>query len=294
MPLVEPSILAYRDLRYHAAVSTTVTGGDAYSEHKLCQIKFSRRDGSVFLSFPYLERATGLLSEATFLSPPPGRVTASFGEAARSTSHLVKFSHHPDGQALFSQDGRVRSEVRRQSFRLDGPIGHLFQLHIYNPRGFARVTTDRRKPERLVLRSIFTDGLPGAVTVHAEWRRKQDIVESIDPPGYAAGPRTDVIQHSTGARFTVFFLGQPEGFPLQEHVLLVSVSTAPTLPNRTSTGLVLLAAYDAHEQLPASPPVVHTGCLIAFYPAEGLDELAARCASVDLLPPRAPDTGTAT
>lgn len=283
MAAVTPEVRAFENLRFFAAETTTLAVGDHTSEHKIVQLKFSKRDGSVFVSFPYLEAGSGILSEAKFTSPPPGRVTASFGEAARTTSHLAKFSHHPDGRVLFSQDGRVLSEVRRQSFPLDGPIGHVFQLHAYEPRAFARLD-DQRKTDRLYLRNVFTDDLPRAISVHAEWRRKKDVVATISPPGRPSGPRSDIIQRSTGAEFTAFFLGQPTGFPLQDHLLMLSVSAAPVLPERSSPGLIFLGGYDPHEQLSGAPPVQHTGCLIAFYPATGLEQLAERCKSVDLIP----------
>ena len=151
LPLPQPTIEAHGTLRFYSAASITVTAGDARSEHKICQIAFSRRDGSIFASFPYLSGKRGLLSVAVFPPGHTGKVEASFGEAARSTSHLVKYSHHPDGKAHFSQDGLIRNEVRRQSFRLDGPIGYVFQLHAYRPRAFASHDASRKKAGRLVL-----------------------------------------------------------------------------------------------------------------------------------------------
>jgi hypothetical protein len=46
------------------------------------------------------------------------------------TSHLVKYSHHPDGRAHFSQDGKILTAIKRQSIALDRQNGHMFTLYI--------------------------------------------------------------------------------------------------------------------------------------------------------------------
>lgn len=117
---------SFKNLRYMAAQRSTVTVGSYDAEYQICHITFAKRDGSIFVSFPYLPETAGLLSIAKFPEDQTGSVTLSFGDDARSTSHLAKYSHHPDGLVLFSQDGKIRSEVRRRSFRLDGPLVTCF------------------------------------------------------------------------------------------------------------------------------------------------------------------------
>lgn len=146
---------SYKNLRYVAAARVTVTVGAYDAEYQICQITFSQGDGSIFVSFPYLREQPGLLSIATFPEDQTGSVTLSYGAEARSTSHLVKYSHHPDGLALFSQDGKIRSEVRRRSFRLHGPLGHLFQLHVYWPSGYTPFIRRARRSDRVYVRNIF-------------------------------------------------------------------------------------------------------------------------------------------
>jgi len=48
------------------------------------------------------------------------------GENFPVTSHLVKYSHHPSGQAHFSLTGKVRTSIKKQSVPLHVVSGHIF------------------------------------------------------------------------------------------------------------------------------------------------------------------------
>src|SRR6185312_17179649 len=82
---------SYKNLRYVAGARATVTVGSYDAEYQICQITFSKKDGSIFVSFPYLAETAGVLSIAKFPDHQSGSVTLSFGEEARSTSHLAKY-----------------------------------------------------------------------------------------------------------------------------------------------------------------------------------------------------------
>lgn len=285
MPADAVSERAFKNLRFLAAPRATVTVGSYDAEYQICQITFARRDGSIFVQFPYLGKKAGLLSIARFPADQSGSVTLAFGEHAKTTSHLAKYSHHPDGVALFSQDGKVKSEVRRESFRLDGPLGHLFQLHAYHPSGFTRFDQAKRRAGRAYLRNVFQDRLPGAVTIRAEWRRKQSIVDNIQPLGGVSGPLSRVESRLTGERFMVHFLGAPEGYPLQEHVLMVTVAPTVELASFDEPSIVFLGGYDHHEVAETGMSAHQTSCLLALYPIGAHAELASRVQSIDFIPP---------
>jgi len=283
-PSASPYTGEYQNLRFVAATKATLTVGTRDREYQICQVGFSRKDGSILVSFPYLPKQAGLLSIARFPENQTGEVTLSFAEGAKSTSHLVKYSHHPDGTVLFSQDRLVKSVVRRTSFRLDGPIGHLFQMSVYWPAGFEPFDPQKRRSHRAYLRNIFDDRLPGAVQVRGEWRRKASIVASIQPSGEVAGPVSKVQSRRTGDEFIVHFLGEPKDYPLQDHVLLLTVSPTRELVNMRESSLIFLGGYDHHERQEADSPVRHTACLVALYPASTHEELARRVESIDYRP----------
>jgi hypothetical protein len=95
--------------------------------HNIAQIFFSKKDGSLFVSFPYFAHSAGLLSIATLSA---GRMadTINLQPCGKCASHLVKYAHHPDGEAHFSQDGKVISMIRRRSIPLRSFHGHFFTL----------------------------------------------------------------------------------------------------------------------------------------------------------------------
>jgi hypothetical protein len=265
---------------------TVVTVGTYDSEFSICQIVFNKKDGSIFLTVPYLRTSGGVLCVATFPADyqPGTPVTFSITENGKTTRRQAKFTHHPDGNTHFSQDGRMKTVIRRPSFPLDS-IGTVFQLHIYRPYGFDDFNPITRDLKKAYLRNKFTGTLPEAVVIEAEWRRKADIIANIYPPGQDAGPKTRVKHRKTGVESTVFFVGQPRGYPLQDHVLMISVRETAPVPSITVPTMLLLAGFDPHEVKDGDPAVQQTGCLAWLYPAYSLDDFEMRLGTVDWDPP---------
>ena len=60
-------------------------------------------DGSLYVTFPYFPHREGILT--SFMLPGDGRqhTVLNLEEGGKVASHLVKYSHHPSGQANFSQ-----------------------------------------------------------------------------------------------------------------------------------------------------------------------------------------------
>ena len=96
---------------------------------KAFQIVF-HKDGSFFISFPYFRHRTGLLSISSIPANGSRESQVNLEHGGRVTSHLVKYSHHVDGRAHFSQDGRIFTTIKRQSVALDKQDGHIFSLLI--------------------------------------------------------------------------------------------------------------------------------------------------------------------
>ena len=277
----EPFERRYKNLVYLAAPSATITVGSYDAEYQVCQINFSKRDGSIYVSFPYFPQASGLVSAATFPPTPGGQTTLSLLEGGKVTTHVVKFAQHPDGRAHFSQDGKVYTAIKRESFPLTGPIGHLFWLHAYHPYGFTRFNPEKRRRSRVYLRHRFTPITPSAITVSAEWHRKDELIDAIQPTGHVAGPLTSVKRRSTGFETQTFFLGQPDGYPLTDHVLTVSANATIALPNIDSPAMIFLGGFDHHEVADANMPLIHSGCLAFIYPATNYDDLLSKLGSID-------------
>jgi hypothetical protein len=102
-----------RAIRFFAAERAVFVVGAYDSNHQICQIFFGKKDGSIFISS--VLRIWSELSQAHRLALA---LTPFLNEGGKVTSHLVKFSHHPDGRVHFSQTGKVRTEIIRTSFPL--------------------------------------------------------------------------------------------------------------------------------------------------------------------------------
>jgi hypothetical protein len=96
---------------------------------KAFQVVF-HKDGSFFISFPYFRHRTGILSISSIPANGLRESQVNLEHGGKVTSHLVKYSHHVDGRAHFSQDGKVFTAIKRQSISLDNQHGHIFSLLI--------------------------------------------------------------------------------------------------------------------------------------------------------------------
>lgn len=270
-------------LRFVSAERGVVVVSTALAHYKLCQIVFAKNDGSVFVTFPYFKRSQGIVSriEIPAGSKPP--FTFDLAEYGRTTSHLVKFSHHASGEALFSQSGKVRTEIRRASFPLATTIGQLFDLHAYWLSGFELLDPAKVKGGRPYLRFVFEGDPPPGVVISADWRRKRDIEANLDPPTGNAGPRATIKSRRTGNVGQVLFLGQPPGWPLRDHLLLVECSRTE-LPKGQGDHptFIFLGGWDPHEGPDARGEVVQSGCLVCLYPAMSPEELQEKIGTIDL------------
>ena len=101
--------------------------------YKLFKIQFNQ--GSLFVHVPYYRDCDGIVSVLT-LEPGQSHQQVSLSDTGKITSRRVKYSHHPDGLALFSQDSQVVSSVRKQSTALTATSEHLFTLMIQGVSDF--------------------------------------------------------------------------------------------------------------------------------------------------------------
>jgi hypothetical protein len=108
-------------------VICTVTAGNL--RVKAFQIVFGS-DGSLFITFPYFRHRTGILSASAIPATGTRQSQVNLEQGGKVTSHLVKYSHHTDGRAHFSQTGKIITSIKRQSIALDKQHGHMFSLLI--------------------------------------------------------------------------------------------------------------------------------------------------------------------
>ena len=250
-------------LLYFAAKEAVLAVRTPLATWKIARVSFGR-DGSVYVQFPYLRRKSGILSELDVDPSITGPVTYDLKAKGVRVSTDVKFSHHTLGLVAFSKTGHVSHAPRRQSFRLDGPIGHVFQLHVNWLSGFKLL--DSPKKGIAYLGFDFPDRHPSSVLIRAEWRRKRDIAGNIFPPGGQSGPATQVMKRAGGSPFSVYFLGQPKSYPLQDHLLMIAGGSIPLPSGADRPGMIFLGGWSPHEGQPDPSRKNMGNCLAFLYP----------------------------
>lgn len=120
--------MAHFELKAYGADRIVIAVQNGSMRKKIFQINFKSKDGSVFVSVPYAILGAGRVGVVEY--PPGDPDSLSFGESAPVTSHSVKYSHHPDGEAHFSLDGKVLTRIRRKAVPLTAAEGHLFTLMV--------------------------------------------------------------------------------------------------------------------------------------------------------------------
>lgn len=259
---VGPSVIQEGPLRYYAAADTTVLAVTPLGKFKLFRIIFGK-DGSIYLPFPYLDTKRGQLSEVDPAIEPDPK-TINLKRNGVEVTEDVKFSHHTSGIVQFSKTGGQDLLPRRQSFRLDGPIGKVFDLHVYWLHGFDQVKPKKARGTFLLPFQLL-DRHPTSLHVWAEWRRKKDITDNLEPGGTWLGPGVSAIARQSGKEVRFLLLGQPSSRPLRDHVLMLSVEEVVHADGADVPTMIFLGGYDHHEgAAPASQKM-----LAFMYPVGG-------------------------
>jgi len=245
--------------------------------YKLIQLIFQRRDGSVLVSFPYYEHSTGLVSMATL---PAHGSQLDLRPGGKITSHLVKYAHHPDGEAHFSQDGKVVTAVRRQAVPLDDVGGHLFTVHIAGFDSF-QILSERElatspKIRRTTLNFDYGATTPRAIKIVARLFTTDSLTTEGVPP---ATPQPIMIVDRTGVERYAFLASPPSGRS-GSHRIVVLTSEEWMEDHGGGPGLSFIGAFDPEKLArDVSQP---TTVLALSYPIESAEELRARLGTIDL------------
>jgi hypothetical protein len=143
-------------------------GNDAF---KIFQIFFNKKDGSLHLNFPYFVHKEGILSELSIPANTTFPADLNMLPGGKVTTHKVKYSHHVSGEALFSQDGKIYSKIRKKSVPLRSKTGHIFTVQLWGIQSFENVSQPKDQissDSRSILTFEFKD-MPNAVKFVGMW-----------------------------------------------------------------------------------------------------------------------------
>jgi hypothetical protein len=271
------------NLTYWAARQAVVAIASPLAVVYVCQLMFNRKDGGIFVQFPHFRHHDGIATVVRLERDGAGKRTIQFLDEGKVTSHLVKYSHHPDGRVHFSQDRKVRTEIKRQAaFPLDGPIGTLFQLNAFYPvGGFLSLDESNLRRGRPHLIFNYKKTVPEAVRITGKWYRKEHVASWSRPAGAPIGPKAELHGTVTGGRAPAYFLGQPPGFPLQDHLLVVICERVQTPSGVDRPTVIFMGGSDSDEVERSGDPARPSEYLSAMYPVDDPARAKALVGTID-------------
>jgi hypothetical protein len=261
--------------RSSTTVVTVKRGDDRY---KVLQVGFLK-DGSVFVTFPYFKHRIGLLSAATSAGTGRSDSLVNLEEGGKIASHLVKYSHHPSGLALFSQTGKIRNEIRRQSVPLDRYEGHLFTVLVNGLHAFKRADARRDQgqitPDRAVITfELQSDADPrGTLKIVGRWYDVNRL--RFATPTRGEGPFIGTID-AAGEKLIAAVLANPAA--ATRHVLLITCQTIG-LMGEAPEMLMFIGGFDPRDVL--NDTSRDAGFLAFTYPAVDAITLKQKLGTVD-------------
>jgi hypothetical protein len=247
---------------------------------KVFQIRFSKRDGSLFVSFPYHLDCPGILCHATLRAGKkyPGQLDLT--ESGKFTSHKVKYSHHPDGNVHVSQDGKIQSQIRKRSVALGAARGHLFTVQAQGFAEFKQISPGEVQPDANARNTRINFEFPGeppaAVKFVAHYYSESylsGLVSSTGTGPWVAMTLPDKTQ-KVGAIIQNPYLTEPE-----RSYLLLFVESTPLLDADRHSTLLFMGGFD--QLRTALDHTKDTSFLALAYPSATHHTLLAKLGTVD-------------
>jgi len=259
----------------------TITISTPLGRHKIIKIIFNKKDGSIHLSFPYFRDSKGLLSIGTL---PQGETTAQIKLEKRGkiTSHLVKYSHHPDGTVLFSQDRKIFSKIRKKSKALADDPGHIFTVQLQGLSGFESFAQspakDGQTAKERILNFHFAKGEPEATKLLAYWHTKKYVISEQD---HEISKPTAYVKDKSGAVRPSFLISPLEGNLSAHSILMLMAEAIPKMSHEIESLLVFIGGFDPNAV--ADDLSRKTDFLAFQYPAVNYEDLKNRIGSIDFI-----------
>lgn len=254
-----------------------IKAGD--NRYKAFQIAWGA-DGSLYVTFPYFPHREGILAPFTFEGNGTTQETLDFEKGGKIASHLAKYAHHLDGEAHFSQTGKILTQIRRQSVPLDQHNGHVFTLHLQG-LSCLQPAIDARDQHSTSERAIIEFPIAPAPGVKFVGRWL-DISKMLlfDKPSPVVGPWTETAD-SDGNPGRACIIGRNVANTKQ----FLALSVEPQLSLGPEKEMLLFyGGFDPREKM---EDLTYKAGGIAFkYPVANAKLLAHRLGSIDYKPTR--------
>lgn len=240
---------------------------------RIAKVMFAR-DGSVYIFFSGFAKTHGIVSRVHLRAGAAAQSKISLEDHGRVTAHFVKYAHHPDGEAHFSQDGKVVTEIRRRSVPLKQQIGHIFSIYIQGIESFQRLEASKEGrltidlPDRLQALKI------------TGWRFPLAAIDLPHGVNEICSPVS--ITTRDGITRVGLVVAPPAGALFEETILFLAFDEVPWVSADKKELLLFLGGFDPSRI--ALNHALDMEFLAFTYPCEDFAELLGRIGSIDLMP----------
>lgn len=216
------------------------------------------------------------------------KADVELANSGKVTSHLVKYTHHPDGGAHFSQDGKVFTRIRNKSFPLKQSNNHLFAIRAQGLGQFKQADpkkdTIEPKLERTVLNFVFTDSMASSFKFVVQWFKASDVITRFrsSTQKFEFGA-SGLFATSDGERMPGYVIGPPQGAPFDDCCLLICCNPIPLLDTNRENVYSFLGGIGTPVNDGETDSEI--SFLMALYPCANFEELRERVGSIDLSNP---------
>jgi len=259
------------------------------TRYEIFQIFFGK-DRSLYVNFPYFKQCTGILAAATITGDGQTTSQVDLQIGGKIASHYVKYSHHPDGCAQFSQTRKVWTKIKRQSVALDSQAGHIFSLAIQGLQGFkaAHGAKDHGStPKRATVTFQLQESADmKAIKWVGRWFNLADLkffrqidVATLRLGGQiesVVGPNID-LKDPLGQQQRGILVASP--YDNARHVLVISCEVIPRLGPEPEM-MLFYGGFDAREIM--DDTLKEAGFLVFIYPVSGAEELKKIIGTIDI------------
>lgn len=257
----------------------TIIGHIGSRNYKLFQVLFNNKRGSVYVNFPYFPESSGIAAVATLPASGGHETNLELQAEGKLTSHLVKYHHPPDGRAHFSQSGKVRNELMKQSVPLSDLDGHMFTVYIKGIPEFRHLDEDVQTLSTVKNTAVvlsFPEGDPGWIKIVGYWHKRLRA-STLYAPFAANGMVGPIIEDAQGLQ-KVFLSPWNKG-AAGTSVMVLEARPLPEFKIHSGSMLVFIGGFDNERVV--NDPLQKTTILAFKYPASNVAELQQFMDTID-------------
>lgn len=246
---------------------------------KVLQIIF-HNDGSIFITFPYFEHTNGIVSLVTIPPNLKGITNLSVLEGGKATSHLVKYSYHPDGKSQFSQDGKVYTKIRKQCPPINEINGSFFTTRFQDLSSYDQFLLEKEKIhaplKRTYIEAVLEKKNPPTIKISG-LVFKRDVFQK-DLSGHMIGPTTK-IRDRFNKIWDACVLSAPIGHMCENINMVLTCEVVPRIDRANQAHLSFMGGYD--ERSIAIDKSRETSFLFFAYPLSDTTDIVHKIGSID-------------